>query len=62
MTPDEFATSRGHKLGKVDTAGRFKVRTCKRCGARLVVSAESPNGWGQAIEADCRRNDGDTAA
>lgn len=53
MTPDEFASSRGHKLGKVTEAGRFAVRTCRRCGLRLVVSDENPNGFGGAIEKDC---------
>lgn len=62
MSPEDLAKERGHRLGQPNTTGRFAVRTCRRCGLRLVVSVENPNGWGQAIEADCRRNEGDDVA
>lgn len=62
MTPDEFASARGHRLGRVTDTGRFQVRTCKRCGLRLVVSEENPRGFGGALEMDCSRGTGGDAA
>lgn len=61
VTPDEFAAARGHKLGRVNNTGNFVVRSCKRCGLRLVVSEENPNGFGGAIEKDCSRSGSDAA-
>jgi hypothetical protein len=62
MSPEDLAKERGHRLGQPNTTGRFAVRTCRRCGLRLVVSEDNPNGFGGALEQSCRNFDPESAA